>query len=137
MFLKYDKNVADMKVDNAYRESFFVVIPEINFLFSKCLPDNFLFAEIVRNTHFIRVCQKIQKWSYHDSTPLRSVVQMYLVQKYFTVNHRLKIYPTHSNLNLQRILWKFLLKMSKSQLSSISRVNISKISILRALSHFY
>ena len=75
-----------------------------------------------------------QKWSYPDSTPIRSV---HIAKKYLTFNHRFKIHPAQSNLNLQRILWKILNKMSKIQLSSISRVKISKISILRVLSHFY
>ena len=62
---------------------------------------------------------------------------MYIAQKYLTFNHRFKIHPAQSNSNLQRILRKLLNKMSKIQLSSISKVKMSRISILRVLSHFY
>ena len=87
--------------------------------------------------HHVRVCQTKQKWSYHDSTPLRSVVEIYIAQKYLTFNHELKIHPAQSNLILQRILQKILHKLSKIQVFRISREKNSQIYNLQVLSHFY
>ena len=101
---------------------------------SKILRSAFNLSIVV---HTLGCVKKKQKWSYHNSTPLRSVDQIYIAQKYLTFNHRLKIHPAQSNLNLQRILWKILNKMSKFQFFPISREKNSQISIFQLLSHFY